>query len=232
MVINDKDLGCIRLVENKRARKIIVRYKDGSLQLTYPSGTGISFIEKTIEEMKPRLLKLLERKPQAVVLSPYTNFSTFSFSLKLIESQSVDNYYLNLKNNILSISCPPNTNYEDVTVQSTLRMLVEKALRYEANRLFPAKVKHFAAAFSFSYSQVRINKSRTRWGSCSSRKNINLSLYCMLLPEYLVDFVILHELCHTVEMNHGERFWKLLDKVSGGKAKQFTAELKQYKTNW
>lgn len=232
MVINDKDLGSIRLVENKRARKIIVRYKDGSLQLTHPSGISISFIKKTIEDMKPRLLNLLQRKPESTILSPSTDFKTFSFSLKLIESQSANNYYLSLKNNVLSISCPPNTDYEDAAVQKTLRALVEKAFRYEANRLFSQKVKTLAATFGFSYSLVKVNKSHSRWGSCSSQKSINLSLYCMLLPEYLVDFIILHELCHTVEMNHGEHFWQLLDKVSEGKAKQYTAELKRYKTNW
>lgn len=105
-------------------------------------------------------------------------------------------------------------------------------MRIEANRIFPLKVKTFALKNEFKVSDVKINKSRTRWGSCSYRKSINLSLYCMLLPEHLVDFVILHELCHTMEMNHGDRFWMLLDKVSGGKAKALTKELKQYKINW
>lgn len=122
------------------------------------------------------------------------------------------------------------TDYNDSTVQSTIKGFVEKALRYEANRLFPAKVKLFAERYGFKYTEVKINKSRTRWGSCSSKKTINLSFYCMLLPEHLVDFVILHELCHTVEMNHGERFWQLLDKVSDDKAKELTKALKDHKT--
>lgn len=232
MVIRDKELGEIRLVENARARKIIVRRKDSCLQLTYPPFVDRAYIEKTIEEMRPRLLKLVEKKMEKKLFTPLTEFSTFSFSLRLVESESTNNYYLKLKEGILSISCPANTDYQDERVQQTIRDLIEKTFRYEAKRLFPQKVEVLAQRHGFTVSDVKINKSRTRWGSCTSRKSINLSYYCMLLPEYLVDFVILHELCHTIEMNHGERFWQLLDKVSDGRAKEFTNELKKFKTNW
>ncbi|MFV0418308.1 MAG: M48 family metallopeptidase [Dysgonomonas sp.] len=232
MVIRDKELGEIKLIENIRARKIIVRRKDGCLQLTHPPFVDRAYIERTIEEMRPRLLKLVEKKIEKKYFTPLTEFSTFSFSLKLVDSESTTNYYLKLKDGVLSISCPANTDYQDEKVQQTIRDLIEKAFRYEAKRLFPEKVKVLAQKHSFTVNDVKINKSRTRWGSCNSRKSINLSYYCMLLPEYLVDFVILHELCHTIEMNHGERFWKLLDKVSDGKADEFTKELKRFKTNW
>lgn len=232
MVINDKDLGNIKLVKNAQARRIIVRRKDDYLQLTYPPGVSMSYIEKTIEEMKPRLFKLLENKKQQYLFTPQTEFKTFSFALKISESTSTSNYYLKLKDGILSISCPPDTEYDSPAVQALIRGLIEKVLRYEAKRLFPQKVEALAHRHGFTFSNVKINQSRTRWGSCSSKKDINLSYHCMLLPEYLVDFVILHELCHTKEMNHGERFWLLLDKVSDGKAKELTKELKTFKTGW
>ncbi|HMM01460.1 MULTISPECIES: YgjP-like metallopeptidase domain-containing protein [unclassified Dysgonomonas] len=232
MVIKDKDLGNIKLVKNAQARRIIVRRKDDYLQLTYPPGVSMSYIEKTIEEMKPRLFKLLENKKQQYLFTPQTEFKTFSFALKISESTSTSNYYLKLKDGILSISCPPDTEYDSPAVQASIRGLIEKVLRYEAKRLFPQKVEALAHRHGFTFSNVKINQSRTRWGSCSSKKDINLSYHCMLLPEYLVDFVILHELCHTKEMNHGERFWLLLDKVSDGKAKELTKELKTFKTGW
>lgn len=232
MVIKDKDLGDIKLVKNAQARRIIVRRKDDYLQLTYPPGVSVSYIEKTIEEMKPRLFKLLENKKQQYLFTPQTEFKTFSFALKISESTSTSNYYLKLKDGILSISCPPDTEYDSPAVQASMRGLIEKVLRYEAKRLFPQKVEALAHRHGFTFSNVKINQSRTRWGSCSSKKDINLSYHCMLLPEYLVDFVILHELCHTKEMNHGERFWLLLDKVSDGKAKELTKELKTFKTGW
>ena len=77
---------------------------------------------------------------------------------------------------------------------------------------------------------MKINSSKGRWGSCSARKAINLSYYLVLLPKHLIDYVLLHELCHTREMNHGERFWALLNSVTDGKALELREELKQYKT--
>lgn len=180
--------------------------------------------------MRPRLISLLEKKPETILFTSQTDFSTFSFKLLITESPSTSNQYVQLKNGVLSISFPQGTDFEQSPVQSFIRSIIEKTLRYEANRLFPAKVESLARKYGFTVKGVKINKSRSRWGSCSSGKNINLSYYCMLLPEYLVDFIILHELCHTVEMNHSERFWSLLDKVSEGRSKELTKELKSFKT--
>jgi len=231
-IIEDKELGSIKLITNPRAKKIIVRYRDGQLQLTHPSSTSLSYIMKTIEEMRHRLLKLINTNTAQNILVPGSELYTLSFSLELKISISASNYYMSLKNGILSISCPSDTDFNDALAQKTIKNLVEKAMRYEANRIFPSKVAYFAQKHNFIFTDIKINKSRSRWGSCSSQKRINLSYYCMLLPEYLIDFIILHELCHTIEMNHGERFWLLLDKVSGGKAKEFTKELKSHKTDW
>ncbi|MBB4037805.1 hypothetical protein GGR21_003726 [Dysgonomonas hofstadii] len=231
-IIKDKDLGDIKLIANSRAKKIIVRRRNGLLQLTHPSSVSISYIKQTIEEMKPRLLKLTERETSPRIFTPGTDFKTFSFSLYLRESISTQNYYMSLKDGILNISCPAGTDYKDTSTQKTIKELIEKAFRYEANRIFPSKVAHFAKKHGFTFTGVKINKSRSRWGSCSSKKSINLSHYCMLLPEHLIDFIVLHELCHTIEMNHGDRFWQLLDKVSDGKARELTKELKSYKTDW
>jgi len=230
--ITDKELGKIVLIANKRAKKIIVRYRDGYYHLTHPYGTTLSYLKSCIEEMKPRLLKLADKKCSKKKFAPGVEFSTFSFKLELIESVSTQNYYMALKNGILSVSCPSQTDYNDPSVQKLIRDSIEKAFRYEAKRLFAPKVEYFAKKYGFTFSDVKINKSRTRWGSCSAKKSINLSYYCMLLPEHLVDFIILHELCHTIEMNHGERFWLLLDKVTGNRAKELTKELKSYKTDW
>ena len=229
MVIKEKDLGDIKLVKSSRARRIIVRYKEGGFYLTYPPFVDISTIEKTIREMKPRLLKLRDKSPDKFVFTPDTEFRTYSFDVKIIED-NYSNYYVRLKDGVLTILCPRNTDYKSEKVQRIIKDNIEKSLRYEAKRLFPQKVSELSAQHGFTFTGIKINKSRTRWGSCSSKKSINLSYYCLLLPAHLIELIILHELCHTIEMNHSERFWHLLDKVTNNKAKELTRELKAFKT--
>lgn len=78
------------------------------------------------------------------------------------------------------------------------------------------------------YNRVCIKNNLTNWGSCSAKRNINLNLQLMRLPEHLRDFVILHELCHLQHMDHGKEFHQLLDKLCEGKERQLQKELKQY----
>jgi len=107
---------------------------------------------------------------------------------------------------------------------------VEKAeLRQKAKSVLPAQLAKLAATHGFNYSKVTVRNSRSRWGSCSSKKSINLSLYLMLLPEHLIDYVLLHELCHTVHLNHSPAFWDLLNKCTGGKSNELRREIRRYR---
>lgn len=106
----------------------------------------------------------------------------------------------------------------------------EAGLMKEARYTLPVLLTELARSHGFNYQSVQIRKSRTRWGSCSAKGTICLSLYLLLLPSHLITYVLLHELCHTVEMNHGPAFWALLDEHTNGQAKAFRKELKNYKT--
>ena len=83
----------------------------------------------------------------------------------------------------------------------------------DAHSWLPARTSELASKYGFSYNRVFIKHNRSNWGSCSSKRNINLNMTLMLLPEYLRDYVILHELCHLQVFNHGAPFHKLLDKL-------------------
>ncbi|MGF1585739.1 MAG: M48 family metallopeptidase [Bacteroidales bacterium] len=101
-------------------------------------------------------------------------------------------------------------------------------LRKRAADYLPGRTALLAKEHGFSYRRVSLRASRTRWGSCSAVNNINLSIFLMQLPPHLIDYVILHELVHTVHKNHGPDFWHLLETLTGG-ARALAREIRKHR---
>jgi len=130
---------------------------------------------------------------------------------------------------LLKLYYPKTANIRDKRVQNFIRKGIEEAWRIEAKKTLPERLYQLAKQFNFNYNGVSIKNSTSRWGSCSGKNNINLSLHLMRLPDQLIDYVILHELTHTVHKNHGTRFWNLLQKVCP-ETIVFEKEMKNYRT--
>ena len=96
-----------------------------------------------------------------------------------------------------------------------------------ARRKLIHRLEELAEWHGFNYNRIFIRNQKTRWGSCSTSNNINLNMKLVLLPEELIDYVILHELLHTRIKNHSREFWTELDGLVG-KAKHFAKQLKEY----
>jgi hypothetical protein len=103
-----------------------------------------------------------------------------------------------------------------------------RILRREALCYLPGRVVELSEKYGFKISGLKIRRMKTRWGSCTARKSINLNCWLMMLPEHLSDYVILHELVHTRIPNHGQRFWEELDGVMGGLSKKYRRELRNH----
>ena len=101
-------------------------------------------------------------------------------------------------------------------------------LRRAVKADLPARIERIAAQTGLKYAKLTIRASRTKWGSCSGRNHISLSLFLMTLPEHLRDYVIVHELCHTVHHNHSPRFHALVDQLVGGREKPLNRELRGF----
>lgn len=92
------------------------------------------------------------------------------------------------------------------------RQALSRWLRRRARRTLVPRLEELARLHGLPYESVSIRRQRTRWGSCSRRKSISLNARLLFLPAGAVDYVLLHELCHTVELNHSPRFWALVAK--------------------
>ena len=231
--ITDNTLGKILIVSHKRAKNIIARRKNEYIQLTVPYGITQNRILSTIEKLKPKLLNLQPvEKPKTTVITESDTIQTFAFSVHIVRHTISEKIAISLKNSNLHISFPQNSDISTVENQNAIRQAIIWGLRKEAKRILAEKTAHFAKTFNLSYGIIKINSSKSRWGSCSGKKNINYSLFLLLLPEKFIDYVVLHELAHTVEMNHSERFWALLDTFTNNKSKALAKELKVHKSEW
>ncbi|MCF7865254.1 MAG: M48 family metallopeptidase [Candidatus Pacebacteria bacterium] len=91
--------------------------------------------------------------------------------------------------------------------------LSEKELKVKTLHIVTERLKYFNTFYNFTYKDVRVKKVSTRWGSCSRKGNLNFShKLALLLPEE-IDYVVVHELCHLAEFNHGPNFWKLVERT-------------------
>lgn len=101
-------------------------------------------------------------------------------------------------------------------------------MRAQAKASLPPRLKELADEHGFTYNRVTIKNNISNWGSCSVRGNINLNLRLVTLPQTLQDYVMLHELCHLKEMNHGPKFHALLESLCPSH-RALEKELRQYK---
>lgn len=97
----------------------------------------------------------------------------------------------------------------------------------KAKRKLSRRLKQLAEKHGFTYNRVFIRNQRTRWGSCSSRRNISLNMRLVMIPDELMDYVILHELTHTRFKNHSKDFYAELDRLVGNR-KSMDVQLKEY----
>ncbi|MDR1938092.1 MAG: M48 family metallopeptidase [Tannerellaceae bacterium] len=222
----DKELGAITLRTSPKVKRYSLKVSNGAITATMPERGNEKTLIDFINKNRSKLVEALKKAPlRRTVLDDTADMQTNTFKLHIFRSDR-ENVYMNLSEGILHIACPRHTNFENEIVQQVLKDMLERALRHEAKRVLPVRLNALAKQFGFSYARVRIANTKSRWGSCSASGNINLSLSLMLLPNRLVDYVLLHELCHTVEMNHSERFWKLMNKVTGNQALSLRKELK------
>lgn len=225
----DTEFGRVEIWRNERAKRIKILIKPDHLRITLPQHSShkqaLAFLNEVRVKIKQKQQKV---STQSFVIDEDHPLQTLSFRCK-IKAANREKVFFKLSEGILLIEYPQNQNCQSNQMQDIFRKGILFFLRKEAKRLLPERLNQLAKMHHFTFKDLKIQSSKTRWGSCSSKKNINLSLYLLLMPPHLIDYVLLHELCHTVEMNHGESFWRLMDKVTNNTSKELRKQVKKYR---
>lgn len=141
---------------------------------------------------------------------------------------AVDNPSARIIGTEIRITRPIGMAITHPLVQKSSRRAAVRALRNQSEALLPKRLNQLAADHGFEYNSVSVKQLKGRWGSCDNKQDIVLNLYLMQLPWQLIDYVLLHELIHTVHLNHSADFWAEFTRREPF-AKQLRKSIKLYK---
>ena len=228
-------IGEVQFVPSATAKHIRISLKPfGGIRVTVPKRasirTAMAFVETKTEWILQAQSRIAAHESRHTVFTPDSDFSTQNRRLQLLPWKS-SQFRAQLTKDSLKIFYPPETDFRSEQTQETIREYIIRTLRKEAKDYLPQRTEQLAAIHGFTYRGVTVKNVTSRWGSCSATNHINLNIHLVRLPQHLSDYVILHELTHTVHKNHSASFWQSLNTVAGGKAKHLAAEMKQYHVN-
>lgn len=207
--VSHAELGLINLYKRKNSKHIKLSVShDGHIQVSLPFwapykvGLDYAIAKKDwLLNLKAKLKPTLITDGMSIGKAHRVDFSRGDTS----------NVKTRLKNGTVYITVPLEAEFEDTHVQIIARKACERALKKEAETLLLQRLKQLSAESQLTCNSLSFKKMKGRWGSCSSNKDIVLNIFLMQLTWELIDYVILHELVHTVHMSHDESFWGTLD---------------------
>ena len=231
MIIEDEEFGSMEVRSNARIKHYGVKIlSEGKVAIMKPSRGSLMKALEFFESQRDWVRDRLERRRSMLRVFGYgVVLSTNTFDVELVRYGGEKFLgFMRRDERKLLIRCPEKEDIESEKSQSIVKSIILNAMTIEAKKVLPGWLSRLAEEHGFRYQDCRVMKMRTRWGSCSATKSIHLSSMLMILPSELIDFVLIHELSHTVEMNHSARFHELVDRCLGGRERELMEKIKKY----
>jgi len=205
--------------ESNRAKRISMRVDlNKGLELVYPEGISEPAPEEVLaqnEEWVLETLEKLENRLETQFQRQYIQDEIFrylgnDYALNFIQKKNGKRITIKFSddNNTLNVALPPDIETSDT---EAIQEAVEKFYRKKAKDYLPDRAREIADELGHEIKRVYVKNQKTRWGSCSSKNNINLNLRLMMTPKEAIDYIIIHELCHMTHMDHSKAFWDLVE---------------------
>jgi predicted metal-dependent hydrolase len=197
-----------KIIRSKRKTIALVVQADGELLVRAPKRATRKEIDALLEKHASWIAKKqaeAKTKHAAMPSHQFVDGEHFFFlgerySLKLVDQQAVSLRF-------------DKGFYLSKDAQSKAAALFEQFYRQEARRIFTERVRHYTEKYDFEVAKIKLSSAKKRWGSCSSKGNLNLVWRLVMAPLEIIDYVIVHELCHLREANHSKRFWAEVEAI-------------------
>ena len=202
----------VEIIKTDRKKSASIQLKDGRVRVRAPRSLSDKRINDLIKKRTPWIkekLKEYSKRPQ-VVTKKYEDGEIFSYldknyELKIIES---DKEAIKLKNGFFIVSICKEGFGKNIKVQK----LLTDWYRNHAHKYLQERTEKFANIIGVSPSSISIKNYKSRWGSCSINGAIDYNWKIIQAPKKVIDYVVVHELCHLIEHNHSPKYWSYVEK--------------------
>ena len=210
--ITDKEFGEIVIHRRRGSHNVSIKMgTDGRLVATVPPYTPLLFVKQVIHSSRDQLRTIITA---TAPVQAYEHGQPIGkhHTLAVVVTGMVTAPTVKIQRQTLILYVSDDTDLTKQEVQQLIRDNVVTILRREAKAYLPDRLAAFARDNGFTYKRVTFTHASGRWGSCSSTGTISLNIALMKLPDELIDYVLIHELCHTRHMNHSPSFWREVER--------------------
>lgn len=203
ITLKDVKINYIVIYKNKKNISIKIN-GNKELYVYAPIGISYDYIEELIKSKENWIIKNINKIHENNLNDgTYIIYRGKKF-LKIVEESIIDKIVV--KDDLIIIRTK-NTDFHYVDY------LIKKWYLENANNVILNRVNTLSSKYNLLPSKVLIRNQKSRWGSCNSKKEIRLNWRLVLMPDYVMDYIIIHELCHLMHMNHSNSFWSLVYKL-------------------
>ena len=217
LVIDDKKI-TYQIIHNKRAKYLRMQIRNsGELKVVLPRGFKLADAEKFLHNKSGWIKKHINQRKESL-----KKFYLLGREIRVTQNYDlfIKRHKISFRNDHLDIISPPGSTENPI-------ILYESWLRKFAKKSLVERVHKIANSLGFKVGKIAIRGQKTRWGSCSTSGNLSFNYNLLRFKKEVMDYVIIHELCHLKEMNHSKKFWKLVEEFCPD-YKKFRKELKEY----
>jgi predicted metal-dependent hydrolase len=202
----------VEVIRTDRKRSASISLSDDLVKVTVPSTLSENRIRDLVSKRTPWIKKKLKEQSDRPVTSPkeYVSGETVTYlgknyRLKVFEGDSPT---IKMHRGYLEVTI----SKEDVDSKTSIRLLLTDWYKSHAKRRLIEKTKRFSKVVGVEPNSVCVKDYKSRWGSCSAQGDVSYNWRIVLAPHSIVDYVVVHELCHMLEHNHSNKYWKHVER--------------------
>ena len=205
----------VEIIRTERSKSASIEIEDDTVKVTVPKNLSDQRIEELIKNRTVWIRQKLKIQTESIrpKAKEYVNGETFSYLGRNYRMKCVTGSTggVKLKNGYLTV--PTESDTTGSHYESSVKAALKEWYRSRALDKLNEKTQRYSSIIGVSPKSVDVKEYKSRWGSCSSTGDVSYNWRIIIAPHHIVDYIVVHELCHLIEHNHGPRYWKHVERV-------------------